>query len=236
MAELLSITSLSAGYGRATMVRDIALHLDAGEIVAMVGHNGAGKSTILKAIVGLIAARTGTIVFAGENVTSRNPAWKVRAGISLVPQTGNTFPDMSIAENLELSAQVTSRASGQRMVAIAGVYDLFPALRERAQQKAKSLSGGQRQMLAIGLALVKQPRLLLLDEPSLGLSPMLVSRVFDSILEINRAFGTTVLVVEQNVHEAFRVAKRAYVIHSGGVLAAETTEVLAKRDDLLAIL
>jgi branched-chain amino acid transport system ATP-binding protein len=236
MACLLRIDSLSAGYGKATVVREVSLQLDVGEIVAMVGHNGAGKSTILKAIIGLIPVRGGAIWFEGQDVTSNGPARKVRAGICLVPQTGNTFPDMSIAENLEMSMRVTQPDSSRRASTLSRVYDLFPALKDRTRQKAKSLSGGQRQMLAIGLALAKEPRLLLLDEPSLGLAPVMVSRVFDSIVEINRAFGTTVLVVEQNVHEAFRIAKRAYIIHSGTVLASDSSEALLNRDDLFELL
>jgi branched-chain amino acid transport system ATP-binding protein len=234
--QLLRVDALSAGYGQATVVTDVSLQLEEGEVVAMIGHNGAGKSTILKTIMGVVPARRGAVVFDGIDVTSRGPAWKVRAGICLVPQTRNTFPDMSVGENLELSMRVTQPDASKRSTMTRRIYELFPALSERVKQKAKSLSGGQRQMLAIGIALVKEPRLLLLDEPSLGLAPLLVRRVFDSILEINRAFGTTVLVVEQNVNEAFRVAPRAYVIHTGSVLAAESSDALLRRQDLLALL
>lgn len=236
MTSSLKIDSLSAGYGKAAVVNEVSLEIEKGEMVAMVGHNGAGKSTILKTVMGLVPARGGAVFFDGRDVTQLAPAERVRTGMCLVPQTGNTFPDMSVAENLELSMRIMRPDAAKRAEMLERAFGLFPDLRTRTRQKAKSLSGGQRQMLAIAIALTKQPSLLMLDEPSLGLAPMLVSKVFDSIVEINRNFGTTVLVVEQNVREALRVAKRAYLIHTGTVLVSDTSEAVLARPDLFSLL
>lgn len=236
MPPILSVTALSAGYGNANVVNDVTIEVESGEIVALVGHNGAGKSTILKTIIGIVAARRGAVLVDGRDVTQLPTSKRVCAGVSLVPQTDNVFRDMSVSENLEFSMRATERDAAARTRNLKTVYQLFPALEQKSRQRAKSLSGGQRQMLAIGIALVKAPKLLMLDEPSLGLAPVLVERVFDSIQTINEQFGTTVMVVEQNVHEALRIAHRVYVIHTGSVLLTATPEVVLEREDLFTLL
>lgn len=232
---LLEVDELSVGYGNATVVRDVSLCVEAGEVVAMIGHNGAGKSSILKGIIGLLKARHGQVVLDGKPVTRVATAERVRSGMSLVAQGNNTFADMSVSDNLELSVRVMRTNSRERLEALDTIYSLFPILREKGQQKAGSLSGGQRQMLAIGLALAKSPRVLLLDEPTVGLAPVMVTRVFASLREINETFGTTILLVEQNIKEALGIASRAYVIHTGSVIISGTSKEIASRDDLFTL-
>jgi branched-chain amino acid transport system ATP-binding protein len=231
---LLALRDVTAGYGKTAVLRGISLDVAPGEIVALVGHNGAGKTAILRTVMGLLPPRSGTVRFAGQDVSRLGPAARVRAGISLVPQGNNTFPDLTVAENVELSLafQRTGGDAGER---VRSVYDLFPALAPRQRQRASSLSAGERQMLAIAIALVKQPRLLLLDEPSLGLAPVLVTRLMDTIAAINRSLGAAVLVAEQNMKEALRVAHRAFVIHTGAVVLADRAEALARREDLFSL-
>lgn len=197
---------MTAGYAKLSVLHGVSLDVAEGEIVAMVGHNGAGKSAILRTVLGLIVARSGTVHFGGQDVSQLEPAARVRAGLCLVPQGNNTFPDMSVAENLEVSLTV-HRTGGDPGETLRFVYELFPALTAHRRQLASSLSAGERQMLAISIALVKRPRLLLLDEPSLGLAPVLVTRLMDTIVEINRQFRTAVLVAEQNLREVLRIAQ-----------------------------
>jgi branched-chain amino acid transport system ATP-binding protein len=233
---LLRVEGVTASYGKVRAVEDVSLVVGEGEVVAVVGHNGAGKSTLLKAIMGAVRPGRGRVEYAGRDVTESRVSQRVRAGLCLVPQSRNTFGEMSVAENLEFSARLATNQRTLRARRIADVYELFPALRDKAGSHARSLSGGQRQMLAIGIAMVKEPRLLLLDEPSIGLAPVLVERVFDNILEINRSRSTTVIVVEQNVHEAFRIASRAYVMWSGRMLLEDTASSLRERSDLMTLL
>jgi branched-chain amino acid transport system ATP-binding protein len=236
VAGVLTLTSLAAGYGNATVVSDVSMQVESGEIVALIGHNGAGKSTILKTIMGMVEARRGSVVIDGRDVTRMSTSKRVQAGVSLVPQTDNVFRDMSVRENLEFSMRAAEADPAKRARTLAKVFELFPLLYDKARQKAKALSGGQRQMLAIGLALAKEPKVLMLDEPSLGLAPVLVERVFDSIERINREYGTTVVVVEQNVHEALRIAGKVYVIHTGAVLLTGAPADVLARDDLFTLL
>ncbi|MEJ1229977.1 MAG: ATP-binding cassette domain-containing protein [Galbitalea sp.] len=169
MTALLSINGVSAGYDRRTVISDVSIEIEPGEIVALIGHNGGGKTTLMRTIVGTLPARGGTVVFEGRDVSRLSASARVGRGLCLVPQIGNTFPDLTIRENLELSAHVRYRNPAERRSAIAEVHEVFPVLDERGRQYARQLSGGQRQMLALGIALLKQPRLLLLDEPSPGL-------------------------------------------------------------------
>jgi ABC-type branched-subunit amino acid transport system ATPase component len=231
---LLGLTDVTAGYGKTSVLHGISLDVAEGEIVAMVGHNGAGKTAILRTAMGLLFPWSGTVRFAGQDVTRLDPSGRVRAGLSLVPQGSNTFPDLSVAENVELSLAF-QRTAGDAQERVRFVYDLFPSLEPRQRQRASSLSAGERQMLAIAIALVKRPRLLLLDEPSLGLAPVLVTRLMDTIAEINRRLGTAVLVAEQNMREALRVAHRAFVIHTGQVVLVERAATLGSRDDLFSL-
>mgnify|MGYP001602892866 FL=1 len=192
MSAVLEASDLVAGYGRKQVLHGVSLRVEAAEIVALIGHNGAGKTTLLKTLFGLLPALGGEVRYGGRSITGRRAALNVRDGLSFVPQGHGIFTDLTVRENLELGGYSVGAADPDRLAAI---YDLFPILKERQDQRAGTLSGGQQQMLALGLALVLRPKLLLLDEPSLGLAPVLVQRVLESVQEINRRFGTAVLLV-----------------------------------------
>ena len=215
MTCLLEVQNLVARYGRITALAGISLHVDEGEVVALIGANGAGKTTTLRAISGLIRPASGTIRFDGQDITGRPPHAIVRMGIGQSPEGRRVFPRMTVRENLELGAYTRS---GQREIDAdtEQVLETFPRLRERLGQKAGTMSGGEQQMLAIGRALMGRPRLLLLDEPSLGLSPLFVQTIFGVIRDIN-ARGTTILLIEQNATQALAVANRGYVLEVGAV-------------------
>ena len=236
MSELLTVRGVSAGYGRRTVIDEVAIDIRPGEVVALIGHNGGGKTTLMRTIVGMLPSRSGAITFDGRDVTRSSASSRVSQGLCLVPQVGNTFPDLSIQENLELSAHVCYRKPSERRAAIADVHSLFPVLEERGRQFARQLSGGQRQMLALGIALLKQPRLLLLDEPSLGLSPALSKRLLENVVRIREERGTAVLIVEQNIRDVLAVASRAYVMQSGRIILAESSADILARDDLFSYL
>ena len=214
---LLSVEGVMAGYGDATVLRDVGFRVQAGEIVAIVGANGAGKTTLLSTVAGLVRARAGRIAFKGEDIT-REPAHSLpRKGLALVPEGGRLFPFMTVGENLELGAYSPAgrAAISERM---AEVTDIFPILKERRAQLAGKLSGGERQMCAIARALMSRPTLLMLDEPSVGLSPLMVERVFDVVVRLARDHNLTVVLVEQNVTEALDVADRGYVLDHGHIV------------------
>jgi branched-chain amino acid transport system ATP-binding protein len=202
-------------------VQGVSLHVAPGEIVALIGSNGAGKTTLLRAVSGLVRPSAGSIVFDGGQRLDRLPAHAiVRAGVSHVPEGRQVFGNLTVRENLELGAyqrrdRAASRATLER------VFELFPVLKERLPQSASTLSGGEQQMLAIGRALMAQPRLMLLDEPSLGLAPLVVQTIFAIVREINSA-GTTILLVEQNAHMALRIAHRGYVLQTGTVVLEDS--------------
>jgi branched-chain amino acid transport system ATP-binding protein len=212
---MLSVGNLHVSYGSIVALRGVSLQVGEGEIVAVIGPNGAGKSTLLLTIAGIVRARRGSIEFAGSSVTGAAPERLVSSGLSLVPEGRHIFGSLTVAENIALGATTRSNR-----VAIAAdterVLDLFPVLRERLRQRAGKLSGGEQQMLAIARALLAKPRLLLLDEPSLGLAPLVVKQVYDSIEELRRS-GVTILIVEQSVGRALKVADRTYVLNSGAV-------------------
>jgi branched-chain amino acid transport system ATP-binding protein len=233
---VLEVDGVSAGYDRRTVVDGASLSLARGELVALIGHNGGGKSTLLKAIVGLLGARAGRVRYDGRDVTGLSAAKRVDRGLCLVPQLGNTFPDLTVDENLGLSARLRYAGTAERTAAIADVYDVFPVLRERVKQPAKQLSGGQRQMLALGIALLKQPKVLLLDEPSLGLSPALAERLLQNVVQISVERQTAVLIVEQNVRDVLAVAQRAYVMRSGQIVLSDRAEKILDRTDLFSLL
>jgi branched-chain amino acid transport system ATP-binding protein len=225
---LLKLEGVVAGYGGITALKGIDLTVDEGEIVTLIGSNGAGKSTTLRAISALIRPRSGSIAFAGRPIDRMKPHQVVSAGISHVPEGRGIFARLSVNENLLLGAyQRRDRVGIQQDTERA--FTLFPRLRERAEQAAGTLSGGEQQMLAIGRALMARPRLLLLDEPSMGLSPILVETIFATIREIQRQ-GATILLVEQNAAMALEVAGRAYVLESG-VITLEGTGAALARDD-----
>ncbi|MBM3569905.1 MAG: ABC transporter ATP-binding protein [Alphaproteobacteria bacterium] len=209
---MLAIESLTAGYGaHDEILKGVGLRADAGEMVALIGPNGAGKSTLLKAVVGIVAARAGAIRFDGQALAGLKPREISRRGIAFVPQEGNVFPSLSVEENLEIGGYVDRAARRGRIQAI---YARLPMLAERRRQAAGTLSGGQRQTLAMGMALMVAPKMLLLDEPSAGLSPMAAGELFGLIKSLHRD-GMTVVMVEQNALEALAVADRAYLLVDG---------------------
>ena len=213
MAALLEVEGLEAGYGKKTVLQGVSFRVDEGEVVALLGHNGAGKSTTLKTILGLLPARSGQVRFGGQVWANGDPAENVRRGIALVPQGRGVFPDLTVVENLALGAYTQADRAGidRRMNEI---LELFPILAERRSQKAGTMSGGEQQMCAIGRALMSDPKLLLLDEPSAGLAPVVVQQVFELVRRI-RAGGLTVLIVEQIVQQVLKVVDRAYLLETG---------------------
>ena len=209
---LLEVEGLEAGYEQVTVLQGVSLEAGPGEIVAVIGPNGAGKSTLLKAVYGLARVRGGTVRYDGADVTG-TPAHELTAlGLNFVPQTENVFPSLSVAENLSVAAGVLARA--ERPAAVARVQDLFPLVRERRRQRAGTLSGGQRKLVALARALVTEPRLLLLDEPSAGLAPRAMEEVFTKLSEI-RELGIAIVIVEQNARRALALADRGYVLELG---------------------
>jgi branched-chain amino acid transport system ATP-binding protein len=221
---LLELEGVECAYGRIRALRGISLHVDQGEIVTLIGANGAGKTTTLRAISGLIRPNKGTIVFDGMNCTSTPPDRIVRHGLSHSPEGRRVFSRMTVRENLELGA-FTRTSQTEIASDLEHVFEIFPRLKERIDQKAGTLSGGEQQMLAIARALMSRPRLLLLDEPSLGLSPILVQTIFRIIKEINAA-GTTILLIEQNARQALQIATRGYVIEVGKIAHADSAKAL----------
>ena len=221
MSTLLRLDSVEAGYRDLVAVREVSLEVRAGEVVALIGGNGAGKTTTLRAISGLLPLRRGRIEFEGERIDGRASAQVVARGIAHVPEGRQLFPSMSVRENLELGA----RDRAARAATLEIVFALFPRLRERERQVAGTLSGGEQQMCAIGRGLMARPRLLLLDEPSLGLAPVMVRLIFETLKAINET-GTTILLVEQNVARALALSHRAYVIENGRIVLDGPREAL----------
>jgi len=219
---LLKIEALDVAYGDAVVLRDIVLEVNQGEIVALVGANGAGKTTLLRTVSGLQRAQSGSIHFEGQAIDTWQPHQIVKAGLIQVAEGRKLFPHMTVLENLEMGSFI-KRARMNRAESLERVFGLFPLLAERAGQDAGTLSGGEQQMLAIGRALMTQPSLLMLDEPSLGLAPIVVRDIFRVVEEISRD-GTTVLIVEQNAMQALRLADRGYVLENGRVLMTGPSE------------
>lgn len=226
---LLSVQDLSVSYGAIRAVRSISFEIKAGEIVTLIGANGAGKSTVLNTLSGLIKPDTGSIVFSGENIVGMKPHKIVEAGLALCPEGRRVFSRMSVAENLEMGGYTHSDEENAETREL--VYEHLPRLRERRRQMAGTLSGGEQQMLAMGRALMSRPKLLMLDEPSMGLAPLLIEEIF-SIIKTLGAAGTTILLVEQNANMALQVANRAYVLEIGKVVKIGTGEALLHDDDV----
>jgi branched-chain amino acid transport system ATP-binding protein len=227
---LLRVDDIHTYYGSIEALKGVSVEVREGEIVTLIGANGAGKSTMLRSINGLNHPRRGTIHFGGRNIT-RSPAHDiVRLGISQSPEGRKLFPRMSVLENLEMGA-FQRRNRGELRGDLERVYSLFPRLAERKQQRAGTLSGGEQQMVAIGRALMAHPKLLLLDEPSMGLAPIFVERVFETIVEINQQ-GTTILLVEQNAMMALDVAARGYVLETGRVALSDDAKRLRENEDV----
>ena len=223
---LLEVTDIHTFYGNIEALKGVSLEVNDGEIVTLIGSNGAGKSTTLRSISGLSPVRRGTIRFGGRDIHVMPPQEIVKMGISQSPEGRRCFPRMTVRENLELGAFL--RRDAHIKEDLDRVYDLFPRLLEREKQKAGTMSGGEQQMLAIGRALMGRPRLLLLDEPSMGIAPILVERIYETIAEINRQ-GTTILLVEQNANFALAVSSRGYVLETGKVVLSD--ESAALRED-----
>ena len=227
---LLAVDDVHTYYGSIEALKGITIEVRDGEIVTLIGANGAGKSTTLRSINGLNHPRRGTIVFGGKDITRSAPHDVVKLGISQSPEGRKLFSRMSVLENLEMGA-FQRRDRSELKSDLDRVYSLFPRLAERKQQRAGTLSGGEQQMVAIGRALMAHPRLLLLDEPSMGLAPIFVERVFETIVEINQQ-GTTILLVEQNAMMALEVANRGYVLETGNVALADDAKTLLKNEEV----
>jgi len=227
---LLTVEKVHTYYGSIEALKGITIEVREGEIVTLIGANGAGKSTMLRSINGLNHPRRGSIVFGGKDITREPPHDVVRLGISQSPEGRKLFPRMSVLENLEMGA-FQRRDRSELRSDLERVYALFPRLSERKQQRAGTLSGGEQQMVAIGRALMAHPKLLLLDEPSMGLAPIFVERVFETIVEINQQ-GTTILLVEQNAMMALEVASRGYVLETGKVALADEAKALLRNEQV----
>ena len=231
VAPILELLNVEASYGAVTAIRGVSLRVRKGEIATVLGANGAGKTTIMRTISGIIDPTKGRILFKGEDITGRDPARIVRMGLSHVPEGREIFPLLSVYDNLVMGAFTRrDRAGVTRDMEM--VFDYFPILRERASQDAGLLSGGQQQMLAISRALLAAPDLILLDEPSLGLSPKLTRDIFEIILRINAERGVTFLVVEQNANIALSIADYGYVLENGRIVMEDTCENLREKDDV----
>ena len=213
---MLRVSGIDVFYGDVQVLWDVSFHVDEGEVVALIGANGAGKSTTLRTISGLLRPRRGTIEFLGERLDRIPPYRVIELGIAHVPEARRLFPEMTVEENLEMGA-LKPAAKARRAESLEKVYARFPRLKERRRQLAGTLSGGEQQMLAIGRGLMSLPRMILFDEPSLGLAPLLVEEVFDVVNEIRRD-GVTVLIVEQNVRQTLAIADRAYVLETGRIV------------------
>src|SRR5512136_844483 len=229
MITVLSIEGLKTAYGNFLALKDVSLQVQGGEIVTLLGANGAGKTTLLKTISGILKPSAGSISFEGLRIDPFRPNAIVRLGLAHCPEGRHLFPDMPVWKNLRLGAFSRRREKKGVEDSLAEIYQLFPILAERTNQLAGTLSGGEQQMLAMGRALMSNPRLLLLDEPSLGLAPVLVDGIFDTIRRLHAA-GTTILLVEQNARMALQVANRGYVLQSGTILMSDSSESLRQNE------
>ncbi|MFB7155851.1 ABC transporter ATP-binding protein [Lysinibacillus sp. NPDC056232] len=229
---MLKVENLNAGYGSLNILRNLSFEIQQGEVVSILGTNGAGKTTTLRAISGLIPVKSGVIHFDNQILNKKSAEYIVKAGLVQVPEDRKLFSDMTVLENLEMGAY-TRKARTNLKKNLEYCYELFPILEERTTQIAGTMSGGQQQMLAIGRALMAEPKLLILDEPSIGLSPLLTKQVFDIISEIKKN-GVTILLVEQNVNQALQLANRGYVIENGEVVMSGTAQELLNDEMLKA--
>ena len=227
---ILKINDLKVNYGGIEAVKGISFDVPEGEIVTLIGANGAGKSSTLRAIAGLVKPASGTIEFKGENLAGKDPTTIVTKGITLVPEGRKIFPDLTVAENLKIGAYLRNDDLTDDLN---WVYDLFPRLKERSWQEGGTLSGGEQQMLAVGRALMSRPKVIMMDEPSLGLAPLVVRGIFDIIKEINKQ-GVTVLLIEQNANMALKTAHVGYVLETGRITMTGTGAELLANDDVKA--
>jgi ABC-type branched-subunit amino acid transport system ATPase component len=226
--KVLKARNLISGYGEMDILHGVSIELGDKEIVSIIGPNGAGKSTLLKTIFGILTPREGVVELHGEKVTGLSPDKIVRRGMSYVPQLDNVFPSLTIQENLEMGAFIRTDDYRDKLHE---VYDLFPLLKERRNQKVGSLSGGQRQMVAMGRALMLDPKVLLLDEPSASLAPLLVGMIFEKIMDINKT-GVTILIVEQNARETLKISDRGYVLAMGRKVFEDTGNAILANEEM----
>ena len=227
--SMLKVEDLHVYYGSIHAIKGVSFEVNEGEIVTLIGANGAGKSTTLNTVAGLMKPRSGAITFEGQQVAGMPASKIVPQGMALCPEGRRVFQQMTVRENLEMGGY--TRPAGEIADSLADVFDRFPRLKERHKQVAGTLSGGEQQMLAMGRALMSKPRLLMLDEPSMGLAPLLVEQIFDIIGELNRA-GTTILLVEQNAQMALSIANRAYVLETGNIVKSGDAHLLMNDDDV----
>ena len=227
--SMLKVDNINVYYGAIHAIKGISFHVEEGEVVTLIGANGAGKSTTLQTISGLLRSRTGSVEFMGENISRLPPHKILERGLAQVPEGRRIFLQMTVMENLEMGAY--TRRDGSQAAELEKVFDQFPRLAERRKQIAGTLSGGEQQMLAIGRALMSQPKLLMLDEPSMGLAPILVEQIFDIIRRLHEK-GTTILLVEQNAQLALSVADRAYVLETGSISLSGTGAELLESDEV----
>ena len=228
MSTLLKLTGVNTYYGPIHILQDVHIEVGEGELVSLLGGNASGKSTTLKTVLGLVAPRTGTIEFAGEDVTTRSTSYRIGRGIAIVPENRRLFAPMSVQENLEMGAYLQGGAKSEDLDR---VYSLFPLLKERRKQLPGTLSGGEQQMVAMGRALMSQPKLLLMDEPSMGLAPILVERNFQIIKQVHES-GVAVLVVEQNANVSLSIAGRGYVLSTGRLVLSGRAADLLRNENL----
>ncbi len=228
---MLSMKNVSTYYGNIQALKGISIEVEQGEIITLIGANGAGKSTTLMSLCGMVPIREGSITFEGQEISRMKPDKIVALGISQVPEGRRIFPQLTVKENLDMGAFLRKDKEGIKKD-MDYIYELFPRLEERRHQQGGTLSGGEQQMLAISRALMARPRLLLLDEPSLGLAPLIVQQIFDIIRKINRENNTTVFLVEQNANMALKIANRAYVLETGRISLSDDADVLLKNEDV----
>ena len=228
---MLKIQNISTYYGNIQALKDISIEVSEGEIITLIGANGAGKSTTLMSLCGIVPIRSGSIEFEGQDISKMNPDKIVSLGISQVPEGRRIFPQLSVKENLDMGAFLRNDKEEIKKD-IEYVYDLFPRLAERRNQQGGTLSGGEQQMLAISRALMARPRLLLLDEPSLGLAPLIVQQIFEIIKRVNKENNTTVFLVEQNANMALKIAHRGYVLETGKISMTDDADKLLANEDV----
>ncbi len=228
---MLELQNINTSYGNIQVLHDINLHVEQGEIITLIGANGAGKSTILMSICGIVPPRSGEILFNGKTITQKAPDKIVALGLSQVPEGRHIFPELTVAENLDMGAFLR-KDSQQIQQDLDHVYSLFPILAERRHQPGGNLSGGEQQMLAISRALMARPRLLLLDEPSMGLAPLVIKQIFAIIQKINQEDNTTIFLVEQNANLALKTADRGYVLENGRITMHDRAETLLGNTDI----
>ncbi|BBK37614.1 ABC transporter ATP-binding protein [Allostella sp. ATCC 35155] len=231
---MLDVRGVAAGYGRKRIVHGVDLNVAKGEILLMLGHNGAGKTTLMRALFGLLPPEEGSIRYEGRDITGRGPAGNVADGIAFIPQGHGIFRTLTVRDNLDLGA-FTVRDKAVLPARIEAIHAMFPILKQRASQIGGTLSGGQQQMLAIGMALMHAPRLIILDEPSIGLAPNLVDKVMEAIAHVNRSMGTTILMVEQNVKYSLPIASRVAVLKTGRKIYDGPPDPLHDRVELMKL-